>query len=272
MDNEFECLQNLVQIIIINMTAANEHVPEIEWRICLIKERGRGILNTLPYKKMPQLMLIELIYHVVLWFNASPMKSGVSTTLSPREIVYRHKLDFKKHCRALFGSYVEAHEKPNPTNGMITRGSPAIILGPTGNQQGTYKLMNLAIGKKTKRRQWTKYPMPDSIIKKRVKTLGVRAGLGAFDFADRNGILFEWNEEVNKNQEQLVKEEVARYPSLVHEFPRITLDRDIVIPSIEDEYEPQGRAEDEAARNANAPYTSPQEWTDPSSSMRMTTK
>ncbi len=78
MDNEFKCLTNLVPIIVINTTAANEHVPEIKWCIRLIKERGRGILNTLSYKKMPQLMLVEQIYHVVLWLNAFPMKLGVS--------------------------------------------------------------------------------------------------------------------------------------------------------------------------------------------------
>jgi hypothetical protein len=254
MDNEFECLKNLVPTIVINTTAANEHVPEIERQIRLIKERGRGILNTLPYKKMPQLMLFELIYHVVLWLNAFPMKSGVSKTLSPREIVYRHKLDYKKHCQALFRSYVKAHKEPHPTNGMITRGSPAIILGPTGNQQGTYKLMNLATGKKIKCREWTNYPMPDSVIK-RIETLVGRAVPKAFDFADRNGILFEWNDEVDENQERLVKEEIVRYPSLVREFPGVALDRDIPIASIEDEYELQGRAEDKAARNANhAPY------------------
>jgi len=254
MDNEFECLRSLVPIIVVNTTAANEHVPEIERRIHLIKERGRGYLNTLPYKKIPQLMLVELIYHVVLWLNAFPMKSGVSTTLSPREIVYRHKLDFSKHCRAQFGEYVEVHEEPNPTNSMATRGMPAIVLGPTGNQQGTYKFMSLATGKKIKRREFTKYPMPDSVIK-RVETLGHKAGAGVFDFSDRNGILFEWNEEVDENQEGLVEEEAILYPSLVAEFPGVTLDRDIPIPSIEHEFEPQGRAEDAAALNANlAPY------------------
>ena len=75
MDNEFECLQNLVPNIVINTTAATEHVPEIECRIRLIKEWGRSILNTLPYKKIPQLILINLIYHVVLWLNAFPMGS-----------------------------------------------------------------------------------------------------------------------------------------------------------------------------------------------------
>ena len=113
MDNEFEKLTNLVPIVKINTTAAKEHVPEIERRIRLIKERGRGILNTLPFKKIPRLILIELIYHVVLWLNAFPLKnSGVSANLSPRELVIRHKLDFKQHCRAKFGSYCEVYDEP----------------------------------------------------------------------------------------------------------------------------------------------------------------
>jgi hypothetical protein len=94
MDNEFKKLRNLVPILTVNTTAAKEHVPEVERKIRLIKERGRGILNTLPFKRMPRLMLIELVYHVVLRLNAFPAKSGLSDTLSPCEIVYRHKLDF----------------------------------------------------------------------------------------------------------------------------------------------------------------------------------
>jgi hypothetical protein len=139
MDNEFKKLRNLVPVLAVNTTAAKEHVPEVKQRIRLIKERGRGILNTLPFKKMPQIMLIELIYHVVLWLNAFPTKSGVSETLLPREIIMQHKLNFTKHCRARFGSYCEAHDEPVPTNTMVTRLTPAIVLGPTGNLQGTYK-------------------------------------------------------------------------------------------------------------------------------------
>ncbi len=139
MDNEFKKLRNLVPVLAMNTTAAKEHVPEVKQRIRLIKKRGRGILNTLLFKKMPQIMLIELIYHVVLWLNAFPTKSGVSETLSPHEIIMRHKLHFTKHCRAQFGSYCEAHDEPVPTNTMVTHSTPAIVLGPTGNLQGTYK-------------------------------------------------------------------------------------------------------------------------------------
>ena len=103
MENEFEKLRNLMPILAINTTVAKEHVPAVERKIRLIKERGRGILNTLLLKKMPRLMLIELVYHVVLWLNAFPANSGVSETLSPREIVYRH-IDFAKHCKSPSGN------------------------------------------------------------------------------------------------------------------------------------------------------------------------
>ena len=69
---------------------------------------------------MPQVILIELIYCIVLWPNFFPMKTGVSATLSLCKIVHRHKLDYAKHCKAQFGTYCEAQDEPVPTNIMIT--------------------------------------------------------------------------------------------------------------------------------------------------------
>ena len=51
-----------------------------------------------------------------------------------------------------------------PTNSMTSRTTPAIVLGPTGNLQGTYKFFSLTTGTKLKRRQFTPYPMPDTVI------------------------------------------------------------------------------------------------------------
>ncbi len=99
---------------------------------------------------MPRLMLIDLVYHVVLWLNPFPATSGVSETLSPWEIVYWHKLNFAKHCKSPFGTYCEVHDEPAPTNTMVTCSTPAIVLGPTGNLQGTYKFLSLATRKKVK--------------------------------------------------------------------------------------------------------------------------
>jgi hypothetical protein len=49
---------------------------------------------------MPQGILIQMMYHVVLWLNTFLTKTGVSATLFPHKIMYRHKLDFAKHCIA----------------------------------------------------------------------------------------------------------------------------------------------------------------------------
>jgi hypothetical protein len=91
--------------------------------------------------------------------------------------------------------------------------------------------------------------MPDSVIKK-VEAFG-KSLSGVFDFANRNGILFEWNEEVDKCPEGIVEEDVVLYPSLVAEFPGVTLGRDRPIPTIKEDIIPQGRTKADAACNAN---------------------
>ena len=48
--------------VALNTTATREHVGEIEQQIRVIKERARGTFNTLPYKKLPRMMVIELLH------------------------------------------------------------------------------------------------------------------------------------------------------------------------------------------------------------------
>ncbi len=134
---------------------------------------------------------------------------------------------------------------------MVSRATPAIVLGPTGNLQGTYKFFNLSTGLQIKRRSLTRYPMTDSVIKK-VESYAKRKnpGDGDFDFADRSGILFEWNDRIDEHRETLVEEEVVLYPTLAAELPGITLDRDMPVTAVEEAIPPQGRAEDSAAANA----------------------
>ncbi len=107
-------------------------------------------------------MLIKLIYHVVLWLNAFPTKSGVSMMLLLCKIVYRHTLDFTKHCKALFGTYCEAHDEQTLANRMVTCLTPEIVLGPTENLQGTYKFFNMLTGKKIKWWKLTAYHHQES--------------------------------------------------------------------------------------------------------------
>ena len=153
MDNESKTLRNLVPLLDVSTTEAKEQVPAVKQHIRLIKLQGRGILNTLPFKKMPQVILIGLIYHEVLWLNAFPTETGESATFLPQKNVNRHKLDFSRHCKAQFGTYCKAHNKPVTINTTVTWSTPLIALGQTGNLQGTYKFFNLTTGKKIKQQK-----------------------------------------------------------------------------------------------------------------------
>ncbi len=135
--------------------------------------------------------------------------------------------------------YCEVHDEPMPTNSMVTCSTPMIVLGPTGNLQGSYKFFSLAMGKKVKQYAFTPYPMPDLFIRK-VKVYGKLTALpGSCDFADRNGILFEWNDEVDKFPEGIVEiKDVVLYPSLAAEHPGVVLGQDQPLPSIEEELIP----------------------------------
>jgi len=97
----------------------------------VIKERARGAFNTLPYKKISRVMVIELLHFCVMWMNSFPVKSGISEKCSPRELVSCTKLDAKLHCRAPFGSYFEMHIDPDITHMLEPRANWAICMGPT---------------------------------------------------------------------------------------------------------------------------------------------
>ncbi len=98
MDGEFKKLKPLMPSVECNKTAVKEHVSEAECRIRTLKERMRGLLATLPFIHLPKRMMIEFIYLMVLWINVFPVKSGISQTFSPRELLIRWRLNYKKHC------------------------------------------------------------------------------------------------------------------------------------------------------------------------------
>ena len=148
MDMEFEKLKDKLPNVILNTTAAREHVGEIERKIRVGKERARCTTSILSYDILPKLVIIELMHFCVMWMNSFPVKSGISKKWSPREIVSRHRLDVKLHCKVPFGAYCEVHVDPDITNTIEPRTGWAICLGPTGNMQGSYKFLSLTTGKK----------------------------------------------------------------------------------------------------------------------------
>ena len=62
MDGKFEPMcSNLVDLGIgLNEAARDQHIGEVEWFICTLKERMRAIYNTLPFTHTPPHMVIEM--------------------------------------------------------------------------------------------------------------------------------------------------------------------------------------------------------------------
>ena len=77
--------------------AAYEQVREVKRRIRIIKERAHGILATLPFKKLPRVVIIHFVHFVTMLLNAWPIKTGISSTISPREQIIGMKLTTKLH-------------------------------------------------------------------------------------------------------------------------------------------------------------------------------
>jgi Reverse transcriptase (RNA-dependent DNA polymerase) len=120
---------------------------------------------------MPDRLVIEMAYTAVYWLNSFPGGSGISDTMSPREIVLRQGVDYAKHCRVEFGSYVQVHEEHD--NSMLTRTTGALALRPTGNTQGGHFFFSLTSGRVLNRNHWTTLPMPQDVIT-RVNSMGGR--------------------------------------------------------------------------------------------------
>jgi len=121
MDGDFEKVKEKLPSIVVNTTAAKEHMAEAEMTLRTVKEKCRGILGTIPFKNVPRQMKIQFLHFVVLWLNGFPFCSGVSRVFSSQEIIVRWKMNAKKHCRVLPGSYCEVHDEASPSNTMITQ-------------------------------------------------------------------------------------------------------------------------------------------------------
>ena len=163
-DGEFESLRaDLADVgTQLNVTAEDEHVPEAERYIRTLKERARATYNMVPFKKMPGIMIVELIHAANYWLNMFPANDGVSSTLSPRRIMTGQQCDYTLHGQLQYGEYAQVHESHD--NSMSSRTTGAIALRPTGNVQGGYYFLSLSTGKRLNRFAWTALPMPGEVI------------------------------------------------------------------------------------------------------------
>jgi hypothetical protein len=130
----------------LNLASANEHVPEIERKIWVIKERVRAVIYSIPFNSIPARMLVHAVLFVMKQLNLFPVNGGLSSKLSPKQIMSGKVIHYK-FCAMGFGWYCQIHEEDQTCNGMVQRTQGTISLGPSGNAQGGHKFFTLTTGK-----------------------------------------------------------------------------------------------------------------------------
>jgi len=152
--------------IAVNITAARERSPEVERSLRAVQERLRCIIAGLPFNRFTKLMTTRALEHVVNMLYAFSAKNGVSTTLSPRNIV-QDRPDLSKNELLLeFGTCLQVHLHPGVSNTTAPRTVEGIALGPTGNVQGDWYFQNLETGDQLHARSWTELSLPDHVIQR----------------------------------------------------------------------------------------------------------
>jgi hypothetical protein len=111
-DGEFKPLKDLIESELfggpaMNLTSANEHVPEIERKIRVIKERLCAIIYSMPVNAVPSLVMIHVVMFVAKALNIFPVKGGI-LGWSPKQIILAGTPTCQQHvgptrqCRLIF--------------------------------------------------------------------------------------------------------------------------------------------------------------------------
>jgi hypothetical protein len=204
MDGEFEPTRGALadMHINLNVVSRDEHVLEVERHIRILKERIRSVWNTMPFKRISERMVVELVAFNTFWLNSFPPRDGISPTLSPRALVVGTGIDYTKHCKLEYGTYVHAHEEHD--NGMGPRTVGAIAMRPTGNAQGGHCFYSLSSVRILNRNRWRVLPMPADVID-RVHVLSRRGrGVPGVEFLDRHGVVVDDEAEDDADDESFV--------------------------------------------------------------------
>ena len=165
-DNQFNKsdFERAIKPAILIPYAAEEHVAVIERRIRTVKERMRSILSGMPYKSIPKVMVRGLAKKVKQMINKFPVrKGGVSTTISPEEIIEGKRKMNGNRKRINFGQYAEIHD--GTTNKAEVRSVGGIAMYATNDREG-FAFMCLDSGKSRHSNNWTVKPITDDIIKR----------------------------------------------------------------------------------------------------------
>ena len=163
-DKELECLRESLGNVSLEICGPGEHVPEVERSIRTMKETMRATAHGLPYRRLPKLMIAELVAMATRCLNGFPKDDGVSEHMSPHSIITGcARMDYTK-LPLEFGSYMQLLDQS--VNTIHSRTIGAIALNPTGDDTGTCHFMSLKTGQVLTKGpgSWTEVPITDIAI------------------------------------------------------------------------------------------------------------
>jgi hypothetical protein len=127
------------------LAAQGEHVGSVEQNIWYLKEKVRSLQYTLPYAKIPNYMLIHMVFAATRVMNMFPRSDG-SKYFSPGMILTGTGV-LIDDLRITFGSYVQSTSTTMPHNSLEPRTRGSIALGSMSNATGGQVVMALDTGK-----------------------------------------------------------------------------------------------------------------------------
>jgi hypothetical protein len=104
------------------VTGEDEHISEVERCIHTMKERARSLCDTVPFKRLPGMMIVELVHGRVCRLNSFPSEDGVLAVQSPRRIMTGQQVDCGLHCQLDFGEHAQVHESHDNSMLSLTTG------------------------------------------------------------------------------------------------------------------------------------------------------
>jgi hypothetical protein len=80
-------------------------------------------------------MLVHAVLFMMKQLNLFPVKGGLSSKLSPKQIMLGKVVQYK-FCAMGFGRYCQIHEEDQPCNGMVARMQGKFCLDPVATPKG----------------------------------------------------------------------------------------------------------------------------------------
>ena len=188
-DNEFRAVENLCKKeeikIEFNFCNPDEHVPDIERENRTLEERFRTEYHRLVFDNLPIQLIRALIARCTFNRNLFVKKEGCSAYFSPHMILKKKNINFEKHLKYSFGSYVIAYQDNNTqTNTPKARGRDSIYLRALNNLQGGHEILDLMTGRVIPRPRVEPVVMTES-VKKRIEEMAEKQGVKSLKFLNR---------------------------------------------------------------------------------------